>query len=204
MRGSGSFFEAISQVEIRHALNQGRATEILAQLASSADFRKVVDNSIRDDRMADRECVLRFFAFTLVPYIEYKSKEFDSFLNDCMRTMNTLPDHEMEQLRQRFLKAMVTAWAIFGTDAFRKRYKIGASRYPINKALFESWSVNLGQLSDEQIHVLIERKDMLQGRFIDLMNTRDFDEAISQGTSDIKKVHNRFRAIQQLIEEVLA
>ena len=194
----------LSAQEIRHALNKGIAAEILAQLALSAEFKKAVDNSIRDDRMADRECVLRFFAFTLVPYIEYKSKEFDSFLNDCMKTMNTLPDHEMEQLRQRFLKAMVTAWAIFGTDAFRKRYKIGASRYPINKALFESWSVNLGQLSDEQIHVLIERKDMLQGRFIDLMNTRDFDEAISQGTSDIKKVHNRFRAIQQLIEEVLA
>ena len=44
---------------------------------------------------------------------------------------------------------------------------------------------------------------MLQERFIDLMNTRDFNEAISQGTSDIKKVHHRFRSIQQLIVEAL-
>ncbi len=194
----------LSAQEIRHALKQGRATEILIQLAASAEFKKAVDNGIRDDRMADRECVLRSLAFTLVPYIEYKSKEFDSFLNDCMKTLNAMSDHEIEQLRQRFLKAMVAAWAIFGTDAFRKRYKIGASRFPINKALFESWSVNLGQLSEEQIHILIERKNMLQERFIDLMNTRDFNEAISQGTSDIKKVHNRFKLVQQLIEEVLA
>ncbi len=194
----------LSAQEMRHALNQGRATEILAQLASSAEFKKAVDSSIRDDRMADRECVLRFFAFTLVPYIEYKSKEFDSFLNDCMKTLNAMSDQEIEQLRQRFLKAMLAAYAIFDTDAFRKRYKIGTSRYPINKALFESWSVNLGQLSEEQIHILIERKNMLQERFIGLMNTRDFNEAISQGTNDIKKVHRRFKSIQQLIREVLA
>ena len=193
----------LSAQEMRHALNQGRATEILAQLASSVEFKKAVDSSIRDDRMADRECVLRFFAFTLVPYIEYKSREFDSFLNDCMKTLNAMSDQEIEQLKERFLKAMLAAYAIFDTDAFRKRYKIGASRYPVNKALFESWSVNLGQLSEEQIHILIERKNMLQERFIDLMNTRDFNEAISQGTSDIKKVHHRFRSIQQLIEEAL-
>lgn len=194
----------LSAQEIRHALNQGCATEFLAQLASSAEFKKAVDNGISDDRMADRECVLRFLAFTLVPYIKYKSKEFDSFLNDCMVSMNAMPDHEMEQLKERFIKAMVVAYAIFGTDAFRKRYKREAARNPINKALFESWSVNLSQLNDEQIHILTERKNMLQERFIDLMNTRDFNEAISQGTGNIKKVQNRFRSIQQLIEEVLA
>jgi len=110
----------------------------------------------------------------------------------------------MGQLKRRFLKAMSAASAILGTDAFRKRYKKDYARHPINKALFESWSVNLGQLSDEQIHMLIERKEMLQERFICLMNTHDFSEAISQGTGDIKKVRNRFRAVQELIQEVLA
>ena len=118
--------------------------------------------------------------------------------------MNTLDENEIEQLKQRFLNAMDAAHSTFGTDAFRKRYKKDDTRHPINKALFESWSVNLGQLSDERIHTLIERKEMLQERFICLMNTHDFNEAISQGTGDIKKVRDRFRSVQQLIEEVLA
>jgi hypothetical protein len=194
----------LSMQEIRNAYYQGPATEILAQLASSAEFKKAVDNSIRDERMADRECVLRFCAFTLVPYRTYIYKDFDSFLNACMETMNTMSDDETEQMKQRFLKAMDAAYSLFVTDAFRKRYKVGATRHPINKALFESWSVNLGQLSNEQIDILTERKDMLQERFIKLMNTRDFNEAISQRTGDVKKVHHRFKSIQQLIEEVLA
>jgi uncharacterized protein with ParB-like and HNH nuclease domain len=136
----------LSAQEIRHALNQGKATEILARLANSMEFKKAVDNSIPDDRMVDRECVLRFFAFTITPYTKYKTKEFDSFLNDRMVDMNKMSDQELEELENRFKRAMVAAFSIFGADSFRKRYRARATRYPINKALFESWSVNLSQL----------------------------------------------------------
>jgi len=193
----------LSAQEIRHALNQGKATRMLAQLAESPEFKSAINNGIRDDRMADRECVLRFLAFTITPYSRYKSKEFDSFLNDCMASINKMPDQELRELESRFLRAMNAAYTIFGADAFRKRYRLGATRYPINKALFESWSVNLGQLNDEEINLLAKRKDALISAFIALMNDRDFDRAISQGTGDIKKLNLRFSEIHRIIEEVL-
>lgn len=193
----------LSAQEIRHALNQGKATDILTRLAKSSEFLRAIDNGIRDDRMADRECVLRFLAFTLTPYSLYKSREFDSFLNDCMASVNKMSDQEIRELEYRFLQAMKAAYSIFGSDAFRKRYRIGAARYPINKALFESWSVNLSQLSDEEINLLAKRKDELISAFIALMNDRDFDRAISQGTGDIKKLNLRFSEIHRIIEEVL-
>jgi len=111
----------LSAQEIRHALNQGKATEVLARLANSKEFKKAIDNSIRDDRMADRECVMRFFAFTITPYTKYKTKEFDSFLNDRMVDMNKMSDQELEELENRFKRAMVASFDIFGKDAFRKR-----------------------------------------------------------------------------------
>ena len=194
----------LSAQEIRHALNQGKSTEILARLANSKEFKKAIDNSIRDDRMADRECVLRFFAFAITPYTKYKTKEFDSFLNDRMVDMNKMSDQELEELENRFKKAMVAAFSIFGADAFRKRYRARATRYPINKALFESWSVNLSQLSNEQLQRLMVRKDKLIESFMNLMNNRAFDAAVSQGTGDINKVYRRFDSIKQLIEEVLS
>src|SRR5205807_1989919 len=58
----------LSAQEIRHALNQGKATDLLAQLAQSQAFKDATNRSIRDDRMDDRECVLRFLAFTLTTY----------------------------------------------------------------------------------------------------------------------------------------
>lgn len=194
----------LSAQEIRHALNQGKATEMLARLARSQQFKRAINDGIRDDRMADRECVLRFFAFTLTPYANYKAKEFDSFLNDCMADMNNMSDQELHELEYQFLRAMVAACNIFGADAFRKRYRIGAARFPINKALFESWSVNLSRLSDEQLQLLKGRKNMLVERFVNLMNDQEFDRAISQGTGDIKKVNIRFSKIEQIIREVLS
>lgn len=193
----------LSAQEIRHALNQGKATEILAQLAESPEFKRAIDNGIRNTRMADRECVLRFFAFTITPYSQYKAKEFDSFLNDCMADMNRMSDQELHKLTYQFLRAMIAAYDIFGPDAFRKRYELEATRYPINKALFESWSVNLSRLSDEDLRLLKARKHMLVVSFLRLMFDQDFDRAISQGTGDIKKVNLRFSAIGQIIKEVL-
>ena len=51
-------------------------------------------------------------------------------------------------------------------NALRKRYKKDAARYPINKALFEAWSVNINRLDDSQLQRLQEQKDMVRERFI--------------------------------------
>src|SRR5258708_4057977 len=49
----------LSSQEIRHALNQGEATKLLAQLADSDVFKKAVDYGIRNARVADPESGLR-------------------------------------------------------------------------------------------------------------------------------------------------
>jgi hypothetical protein len=120
-----------------------------------------------------------------------------------MASLNKMPDADLEELRCQFLRAMVAAHRIFDADAFRKRYSIEASRSPINKALFEAWSVNLAGLNDDQIERLTQRRTDLIEKFIQLMNTRDFNEAVSQGTGDVKKVNTRFRQIALIIREVL-
>ncbi len=193
----------LSAQEIRHALNQGQATEFLTRLAESNEFLKATAHGISDKRMADRECVLRFSAFTLTPYSAYKAGDFDGFLNDAMAGMNDMSDEELEDLEHKFLRTMVGAREIFDNDAFRKRYNNDHARYPINKALFETWSVNLGKLEEDQISMLKRKKKALERRFIGLMNTSEFDDAVSQGTGDVRKVNTRFRKIERLIEEVL-
>jgi hypothetical protein len=195
----------LSSQEIRHALNQGEATRMLIRLADSEEFKQAVDNGIKDERMADRECVLRYMAFTITPYTKY-DKDFDGFLNKAMKTINKISDHEREELEQRFIRAMKIATILFGNDAFRKRYREGAPRLPINKPLFESWSVNFSQLSDEQVGRLTLRREILRQRFIDLMNSpeRKFNEAISLATGDPKKVRLRFEMVEQLVKDVLS
>lgn len=193
----------LSAQEIRHALNQGPATQLLSELAKSDEFKRATGNSIRSDRMADREVVLRFIAFTIRPYTRYTTKDFDGFLNDTMVSVNELSEAGLNEIRVKFFRAMNAAYSIFSDDAFRKRYDVSQRKLPFNKALFETWSVNLGRLDDRSLQTLIERKELVKNKFVELMNARPFDLSVTQSTGDIKQVMVRFSSIEQLLAEVL-
>lgn len=199
----------LSEQEIRHALYQGKATNLLDELANSLEFKDATDKGIKDDRMADRESILRFLAFTIRSYLDYGRKEEDSqdlatFLNHTMKAINEMSEPQIQLLIQQFKRTMLAASNIFGKDAFRKRFKAGASRSPINKALFECWSVTLCSLNDEHLRLLEDKKDLLRDKFMHLLNTdSDFVQAISISTGNARKVRKRFETISHLVKEVL-
>lgn len=193
----------LSSQEIRHALNQGPAAELLGRLAGSLEFRKATANGIRDDRMGDRECVLRFLAFAIHPFAEYISTELDSFLNNCMAEINRMAETKLAELEQSFLRSMRAAYAIFGNRAFRKQYPSSDRRFPINRALFETWAVTLAGLSDGDLTTAEQRAPNMQEAFRTLMLDSDFDRSISQGTGDIGKVRYRFSEIAKITRNTI-
>ena len=92
----------------------------------------------------------------------------------------------------------------FGENAFRKPLGENNRRRPVNRALFEAWSVQLVRCSPEQIDILVERREDVQCRFMQLMTEDDdFDRAVSSGTGAPRHVRIRFQAIQQLVEELV-
>ena len=194
----------LSPQEIRHALNQGPAADMLHRLAEAEDFKLATDNGIRDERMGDRECVLRFLAFAIHPYTEYKSREFDAFLNNSMSDINRMSAAERGSLELRFLRTMQAARDIFGDRAFRKQYPSQDRRFPINKALFEAWSVTLDTLDDQELQCAIRRKAQIVSRFQGIGEDSEFTNAISQGTGDIRKLKFRFSRIAEMTKAVIA
>lgn len=196
----------LSSQEIRHAMNQGWVTKWLKEMAQAPEFLEATDQGIKDQRMTDRECVLRFVAFKLTPHTKYLIADFDGFLTDAMERLNDptqTPEKMRGDLTRRFKRAMVSAKKIFDRQAFRKQDARG-KRYPINKALFESWAVNLDRLEEDELVILERRAKSLQNRFIKLADEVEFLKAISQGTGDPAKVRLRFSAIERIIQETLA
>lgn len=193
----------LSPQEIRHALNQGPVTIFLKELAESSEFRTATSNSIRDDRMDDRELILRFFAFTMTHYTKYKAGSFDSFLSNTMAKLNKMSDQKRHEMKSRFMRAMLSAQEIFDSLAFRKQSRIRKRINPINKALFETWSVNLGGLTDNQMAIMENRKGKVKESFLTLMDDRDFVNAITQGTGKPNSVEKRFKKIEQLVQNIL-
>lgn len=191
--------------EIRHALNKGRARTFLKELASSDAFLQATTGSVSDTRMAGRECALRFLAFRFTNWREYSTNDLDGFLNAAMQRINGLPSVELERYRADFVRAMETATAVFGNDAFRKRYEVNAGRNPISKALLEVWAVTFAELNDDERAKIIERREDVVAEFIELMREdRDFEVAVSYSTGSPGRVHKRFLAIERLLARILS
>ena len=192
----------LSSQEIRHALHQGPATDLLQELSESAEFQIATKRGIRDDRMGDRECILRLLAFMRTPYRDYDSGNLDTFLNECMDGINAMSPEALNELRNRFKKSMDACYKIFGDRAFRKQSRESGRRYPINRALFEAWGANIEVLGPADIEILAG-EDILIENFITLLDDSEFASAISYGTGDPRKVRLRFSKIEGIIQEVL-
>jgi len=196
---------SLSPQEIRNALNQGKATELLKRLANMNEFKQVthLDKSLKKKRMVDQEFVVGFLAFTInnhQDYYQYESR--DDFFHDAMKKINTkILENKLKEIERNFQRSMVAAYNIFGESAFRKISNQNRRKYPINEALFEAWSVNLSKLNDYEISILKEKKDELKQKFIDLVDhDQEFLRSISQAS---EKVSLRFDTIEKIIQEVL-
>ncbi len=196
----------LSLQEIRHALYQGAATRFLKELAEGEAFMTATGGSIKDDRMADRECVLRYLAFRIKGVDEFRGSDVDGFLSDTMELLNDADPQALDEYRQGFERALWLAHAIFGDHAFRKqrRGRDGQRKPPVNKALFESWTLTLANLDEAQAAALVERRQLLNEAFVDLLESdTDFASAISANTGSVRSVRERFSKIADLIHTVL-
>lgn len=192
-----------SRQELRHLWIPGQARLFLKELAESDAFLDATQHSVSPTRMADREMVLRFLAFRLIPPEDYWRGDLDAFLGEAMWQINGLPPAEIARLAAEFNKAMLAAGAIFGVNAFRKQFHEQERLFPVNRPLFEAISVNLARLTAKEIDVLRDRRDQVQRSFLGLMESSRFLQAISNGTSDVAKVQTRFAAIEEMFREVL-
>ena len=207
--------------EIRHALYQGHSTDLLQILVESKLFRKAVDFSVDDSRMAGRELILRFLSFMIRERGEYAG-DTDKFLSDTMRIINCLPDinqskiskifkknkvpiikcNSLEDITDKFNTAMKRSFQFFGEYAFRKAVP-GMRRTPINKALFELWSNIFVEMSQDDFDILLTRKSSFNENYKKLFMDYYFERAISRDASSIQGPRDRYLKLNNLIQKTL-
>lgn len=185
--------------EIRHALYQGKATELCKNFAKFSEFQTATTYSIRDDRMMDREFVLRFVAVCYYGIDKYEGIP-DNYLNGAMEYLNSNVCAPEADIEKQFKKVMISATRIMGKYAFRKLGENGIRR-SINKAIYEVWCRSLFLLKDTELSVLEENKRIIYERFLNLCNNYGFLQAIK--ASDKKSFCMRFTYVDNLLKEVL-
>ena len=186
--------------EIRQALYVGKATALLQKLAEKEEFLQATQHSISTERMADREYVNRFIAFTELDYVlEYKGN-IDEYLRKALKKVNHYDDKELLRVEKSFYRVMLYCKKIFGKYAFRK-YNEKRRRGPINKALFESWSLIFSELSDEELDILVQKREELLERFGKELQNADYINALKSG--DQYSVARRIEMTKNVVKEII-
>ncbi len=191
----------LSSQEIRHSLFHGKPSLYLKQLSESLVFIKRV--KITSERMLDREFILRFLSFYLNKVDDYEGN-LDVWLNNTMKKLYTINDNELSNIQKQFEASIITTKYALGKHAFRKYFKKEQRKYPLNKSLFEIWTVIVARLSEGERSFLRKNRVKLKEAILILMNSdQTFVKSITSSTSNTNKVKYRFSAIQNLIQNFL-
>lgn len=190
----------LNPMEIRHALNQGPAAEFLKTVSESTSFKKHISTS--DKRMADRELVLRYVAFRLTPYPQFE-KPMNSFLDKNMEKLGKLTDAERNKLTSSLDRALQISDRWFGKHQFSRSFGHETYRPQLNGALFEVWTSQLAQLTNEQTTHINTQLANFQADYKRLFSSETFDNAVTRATSDYNAVQARFGAIESLVNKYI-
>ena len=189
--------------EIRHALNQGAPAKFIAELADLKEFKLATGGSIRTERMLDRDFANRFLAFYRFGYKNY-TPDLDTFMSQAMADVKTMAEPEKKKCKEDLANSMKLNYEVFGKNAFRKMEKYQKRTKPLNKALFDVFSVLFAELNVDERKKLKSVKQQVNASLIDLLKQDElFFAAVSASTSDKSRVNYRFTKIAELLSSLL-
>ena len=187
---------SLNAQEIRHALNQGSATEFLKEISEDERFTTFI--KVKRNRMEDRELILRYVAYMLNSYKEYK-KPMSTFLDIAMEKLSTISIHEANNIKNALFISLEVAHSLFEEHIFSR--SIVGGRRNLNKALFEVWTSEIARLTPAERDILLKNKAKLIKNYKSILETKKtFVTHISSSTSAEASVNNRFITIHNLIK----
>lgn len=198
----------LNKQEIRNALYQGKATELLKRITQSKEFETATDGAfIKDSRMKGKYIVLRFIAFEMLfadavlatdeegkrCTFEYKN-DMDELLGATMETINDMLDMQVEEIEKYTIAALVQTHHIMGENAFRLIRNDG-SRSPINMNVFEIVMHIMRLTLQKDVDNIVLKKSIE-----DLKKNADFADSIGNHRDNINKIKTRYKLADAILE----
>ena len=189
---------SLNEMEIRNALNQGKASDYLKKFTESDRFRTLIP--LPNERMEDRELVLRCIAFMRRSFLDYESP-LGSFLDKAMEDLQNVSEIDFERISYLICRSIKISTQIWGKHRFSRSVINDVIKYKLNSALFEAWVVVLSKLSDNEIEKIIENQYRLGSDYKQLFSDITFNESVTTSTASKKAVINRFKYIESLVNK---
>lgn len=195
---------SLNAQEIRQALNQqGRGVDFLKSVCEHDTFQAIVD--VSNKRMLDRELVLRFIAFKLTDYKEFKFNNMAEFLDEAMERLDQIQDEKtLIDLKNELIETLSFSEKILGVHhRFSRSIADTTKTNTLNRSLFDVITVCFNELDNKES--LLNRKTIFLKKFKEMLRNEqsDFVKSITEGTSSRQAIVIRLSIMKSLIKEVL-
>ena len=118
-----------------------------------------------------------------------------------MEFLNKSEDQELEKYYSEFQNTMDVIYRIFGEYSFRKM-RFDGRRTPINKAIFEGWSVIISKLSEDDQNKIVSNSKVVREKFTEICeNNASFITHIK--ANDKNSIKSRLNVFSNIIKEIL-
>lgn len=198
----------LNKQEIRNALYQGPATQLLSYLCQTSAFAIATENGfIKEVRMKDRYIVLRFIAFYLYYsqqlYVTSNAQkvlyqyigDIDELLGLTMEYLNTLNPKQLDEIKDTTIASLEKVSYYLGPNAFRLTEVMSdgkTKRYPININIFETIMLGMTFLPDCNESI----RDSVREEISSLKNSNTFRDSLNNHRDGEAKVAARYRMIK--------
>lgn len=192
----------LTSQEMRNALYQKKATDLLKRMVKLDSFRKATGGKIPSKRMTDCDFANRFVAFYL--YRKEYDGNLDEFMGDALEKVNKMQQQEIGSILKKFDRSMQICYKLLGNTAFKRPDPQKPNSFlKTNKAIFEVLSVSIAHLTECEQEILVQRKNRFQNEIYSLFKNEDFIKSITSGTAKTPQVEYRHTKVQQLIKQVI-
>jgi len=183
--------------EIRHCLTTNKVRGLLKEATELPSFIAATGGALKNARrMEDKEVVLRFLAFFLHEQEYPSASGLDDFLWRGMRSLDNHPESGVKALLVVLDRSMLNNRQVFGEQAFRKLST--GRKNPINRALFDCWSVALADVLPDVVEL---KKSQIYRGAERLLGEDPFVQSITLGTDNPRKVRYRFEEVRKVVRE---
>jgi len=196
----------LNEQELRNCLYRGKFNNLLKELREYPNFLRCIRISAPNKRFNDAELILRYFALSdSYDHMNHNVKDYHNkmkvFLNNYMESKEKVTDDELAVMTSKFKSTIDKVYSLFGNNAFIRYDSLGATDYRVNRALMDVIMLGTEQLSNDQINkyapnILAIHRDLPR------VNTF-FNDAITFGTNDTKKIEYRLNTWFQEIDKVI-
>ena len=196
--------------EVRNALFHGPAMEFAKKLALSDEFISTTNNEVSFKRLSSLDYVLRFLAFHLCSYENYRDNKMNDFIGNVLERINlSYQKKDYDNLSNVFFHSLGVCKELMGKQAFRKplseQEKKNKDIRPnkVSIALFEATMCAVSHLNASQTSLLLQRKVSFWKNYCDSFKDENFQKHISNGTNKFKAIFIRFSTLEHVVKNTL-